>query len=105
MKVHSMLSNGFTHPFNYFRGVRECLAIQEVIYQPALEIKMTLSGIAFKCAYEMRIYYRNEHIGTRRMDFLVEGVVEIELKAMTHLDDLHLAQAINYLEAQNAFIS
>ena len=44
-------------------------------------------------------FYRNQHIGTRRVDFLVEGVVSVELKAITILEDVHLAQAINYLEA------
>jgi GxxExxY protein len=49
----------------------------------------------------MPIYYRDEHIGTRRVDFLIEGVVAVELKALTKLEDVHLAQAINYLEAYN----
>jgi GxxExxY protein len=85
MTIHSALGNGF----------------QEVIYQRALEIEMALSGIDFKREYEMPILYRNEHIGTRRVDFLVEGVVSVELKAITHLEDVHFAQAINYLEAYN----
>ncbi len=49
----------------------------------------------------MPIFYRDEQIGTRRVDFLVEGVVSVELKALTKLEDVHLAQAINYLEAYN----
>ena len=85
MTVHSKLDNGF----------------QEVIYQRALEIEMALSGINFKREFEMPIFYRNEQIGTRRVDFLVEGVVSVELKAITHLEDVHFAQAINYLEAYN----
>ncbi len=83
MKVHSALGNGF----------------QEVIYQRALEIEMRLAGIDFSREHEMPIYYREEHIGTRRVDFLVEGTVAVELKALTKLEDVHLAQAINYLEA------
>jgi len=47
----------------------------------------------------MPIYYKNQRIGTRRVDFLVEGIVSVELKARTSLEDVHLAQAINYLEA------
>lgn len=85
MTVHSTLGNGF----------------QEVIYQRALEIEMRLEGIDFKREYEMPIFYRDEHIGTRRVDFLVEEVVSVELKAITKLEDVHFAQAINYLEAYN----
>jgi GxxExxY protein len=83
MKVHSGLGNGF----------------QEVIYQRALEIEMADSGLSFSREHEMPIYYKNHQIGTRRVDFLVEGVVSVELKAITTLEDVHLAQAINYLEA------
>lgn len=85
MTVHKTLGNGF----------------QEVIYQRALEIEMALAGIAFSREFEMPIYYREEHIGTRRVDFLVEGVISVELKAITKLEDVHFAQAINYLEAYN----
>lgn len=85
MSVHRALGNGF----------------QEVIYQRALEIEMRLSGIAFSKEFEMPIFYREEQIGTRRVDFLVEGIVSVELKAITKLEDVHFAQAINYLEAYN----
>lgn len=85
MQVHRILGNGF----------------QEVIYQRALAIELGLAGISFSREYEMPIYYRNEHIGTRRVDFLVEGEVSVELKAITKLEDVHFAQAINYLEAYN----
>jgi len=83
MKVHSALGNGF----------------QEVIYQRALEIEMADEGIHFNREYEMPVYYKQIQIGTRRVDFLVEGVISVELKALTKLEDVHLAQAINYLEA------
>jgi len=83
MTVHSELGNGF----------------QEVIYQRALEIEMTDQGIVFSREYEMPVYYKKRQIGTRRVDFLVEGVVSVELKALIQLEDVHLAQAINYLEA------
>ncbi|MGY6560281.1 MAG: GxxExxY protein [Nitritalea sp.] len=83
MKVHSALGNGF----------------QEVIYQRALEIEMTDEGISFKREYNIPVYYKNQQIGTRRVDFLVEGIIAVELKALVQLEDVHLAQAINYLEA------
>lgn len=85
MTVHSTLGNGF----------------QEVIYQRALEIEMNLAGIEFKREFEMPIFYRSEQIGTRRVDFLVENKISVELKALTNLEDVHFAQAINYLEAYN----
>ena len=62
---------------------------------------MALAGIAFQREFEMPIRYRDQIIGTRRVDFLVEGVISVELKATTKLEDVHFAQAINYLEAYN----
>ncbi len=83
MKVHSTLGCGF----------------QEVIYQRALAIEMIKWGLAFQRELEMEVYYDDQHIGTRRVDFLVEDKVMLELKAVSQLDPVHLAQAINYLEA------
>ena len=83
MKVHSTLGNGF----------------QEVIYQRALAIEMAKQGLSFQRELEMQIYYDGQEIGTRRVDFLVEDKVMVELKALTALEDVHLAQGINYLEA------
>ena len=83
MRVHSALGNGF----------------QEVIYQRALDIEMTDNDITFSREYEMPVYYKKQQIGTRRVDFLVDGNISVELKAVINLEDVHLAQAINYLEA------
>ena len=83
MEVHRQMGNGF----------------QEVIYQRALEIEMRLQGLAFSREHEMEIFYKGENIGLRRVDFFVEGKVMVELKAIIQLEDVHLAQAINYLEA------
>jgi len=85
MKVHSTLGNGF----------------QEVIYQRALELEMAHEGLGFAREMEMPIFYRDVEIGTRRVDFFVEGEIMVELKAIIELEDVHLAQAINYLEAYN----
>ncbi len=85
MEVHKHLGNGF----------------QEVIYQRALEIELKNQRINFNREYEMEIFYKEESIGTRRVDFFVENKVMVELKAITQLEDVHLAQAINYLEAYN----
>ena len=83
MKVHNTLGNGF----------------QEVIYQRALAIEMRVEGLFFERVMEMDIYYRNEKIGTRRVDFFVDGNIMVELKAVILLEDVHLAQAKNYCEA------
>ena len=83
MTVHSALGNGF----------------QEVIYQRELAIEMADQGLSFSREHEMPIYYKGRQVGTRRVDFLLEGLVSVELKAVIQLEDVHLAQAINYLEA------
>ena len=85
MEVHKILGNGF----------------QEVIYQRALEKEFMIQGMNFSREFEMPIFYKQERIGTRRVDFLIENVVSVEIKAVIHLEDVHLAQAINYLEAYN----
>lgn len=85
MEVHKILGNGF----------------QEIIYQRALTKEMELQNVPFQREFESPIYYKTEQIGTRRVDFLVYEKVSVEIKALTHLEDVHLAQAINYLEAYN----
>jgi GxxExxY protein len=85
MKVHSTLGNGF----------------QEVIYQRALAIEFRKNNIFFERELEMPIYYDEQHIGTSRVDFLVDGKISVELKAVLELEKVHYAQAINYLEAYN----
>jgi GxxExxY protein len=85
MEVHKRLGNGF----------------QEVIYQRALAIEMLMAGIQIQREFEMPIFYREKQIGTRRVDFLIEDIVSVELKAIIKLEDVHLSQAINYLEAYN----
>lgn len=85
MKVHNALGNGF----------------QEVIYQRALAIEMQYQGIPFEREKEMGVYYRGENIGTRRVDFFVDDKIMVELKAIISLEEVHLAQAMNYVEAYN----
>jgi len=84
-RVHTVLGNGF----------------QEVIYQRALEIEMRKNGLNFAREFEMPIYYDGIRIGTRRVDFLVEEIISVEIKAVIQLENVHLAQAKNYLEAYN----
>lgn len=83
MRVHSALESGF----------------QEVIYQRALAIDMSDTKLTFAREVEMPVHYKEHHIGTRRVDFLVEEKILVEIKALSKLDDIHLNQALNYLEA------
>ena len=85
MKVHRFLGNGF----------------QEVIYQRALAIEFRKEGIEFVREVEIPIIYDDQEIGTRRADFLVNGELLIELKALIKMEDVHLAQGLNYLVAYN----
>lgn len=84
-EVHKFLGNGF----------------QEVIYQRALAWELSQSGLEYAREIEQDIFYKNlqEPIGTRRADFIVEGKVLVELKAIIELEDVHLAQVLNYLKA------
>ena len=83
MEVHRILGNGF----------------QEIIYQRALAIEFNRQNINCSREHEIDIFYKQEFIGQRRVDFFVEGKVMLEIKALIRLEDVHLAQAINYLEA------
>jgi GxxExxY protein len=85
MKIHRRLGSGF----------------QEVVYQRCLEIELQSAGLHFDREKEQNIFYESVCVGTRRVDFLVEGKILIELKAVVDLEKVHLAQAINYLEAFN----
>ena len=83
MKVHNTLGNGF----------------QEVIYQRCLAIEMDKAGLRYAREAEQTIYYEGIEVGTRRADFVVEDKVIIEIKALINLEDVHLAQAKNYVVA------
>ena len=83
MTVHNTLGYGF----------------QEVIYQRCLNIELKNQGLQVDREVERTIFYKGLNVGSRRMDFLVEQLIMVELKAVATLDDVHLAQSINYLEA------
>jgi len=85
MEVHNQMGNGF----------------QEVIYQRALSIELTLNGIQHEREVEMPLKYKGYDIGTRRVDFFVEEKIMVEIKAIEKLEGVHKAQAINYCEAYN----
>jgi GxxExxY protein len=85
MKVHNVLGNGF----------------REVIYQRCLEIELKRAGLEFVREIEQKIFYEGNYVGTRRADFIIENDIIVELKAVINLEDVHLAQAKNYLVAYN----
>jgi GxxExxY protein len=85
MKVHSTLGNGFP----------------EVMYQRALQIQLEQDGLAFQRECNMAVYYNQIKIVDRRVDFLIDGKICVELKAIAMLEPIHFAQARNYLEAFN----
>lgn len=83
-EVHKFLGSGF----------------QEVIYQRALAYELGQAGLEFEREIEQHIYYKDlpKPIGTRRADFVVEKKVLVELKAMSQIEAVHFAQALNYLK-------
>ena len=85
MQVHNKIGNGF----------------QEVIYQRCLAFELERAGLSFVREIEQDVFYKSLLAGTRRADFIVENTVIVELKALTHLENVHLAQAKNYLVAYN----
>ena len=85
MEVHRELKSGF----------------QELIYQRSLSIEFSKRGIVFQEEVEVPVFYKEYEVGKRRVDFLVNKEVCVEIKAIARLEDIHLAQALNYLEAFN----
>ncbi len=85
MNVHNFLGNGF----------------QELIYQRALEVEFKLLNMDYAREVSMPIFYKGVQVGERRVDFLVARKISVEIKALAQLENVHLAQGKNYLEAYN----
>ena len=85
LEVHKILGNGF----------------QEVIYQRALDSELENYKLLVAREIEMAVSYKGKIIGNRRVDFLINNLICVEIKALIQLEDVHLAQALNYLEAFN----
>jgi len=83
MKVHSTLGRGF----------------QEVIYQRALALEFEKLGIQFIREHPIKIFYENDEVGTRRVDFFMQNEIMIELKAVHEIENEHFVQIMNYLKA------
>ena len=85
MEVHRILGPGF----------------QEYVYQRALEIEFIKRNIKYLKEFDIKIFYKGDYIALRRVDFLVNETVTVEIKARTELEDVHIAQSINYLESSS----
>ena len=83
MSVHGELGSGFP----------------ELIYQRGLAVEMQEVGLSFQGEVHLPVFYKDTNIGARRADFLVEGQVLVELKALNELVDANFAQVVNYLKA------
>jgi len=83
MKVHNIMGPGF----------------QEVIYQRCLAIEFEKQGLVFQREQEQTVYYEDKEVGIRRADFIVEGKIVVEIKALVNLENVHIAQAKNYTVA------
>ena len=83
MTVHNESGNGF----------------QEVVYQRSLAYEMELQGLNFQREVEMPLFYKDISVGSRRVDFIVEDNIILEIKALIRLENVHLAQGLNYLKA------
>jgi GxxExxY protein len=85
IRVHRQLGPGFL----------------ESKYEEALAVEFALSGIQFIRQHPVPLFYRDHQIGEHRLDFLVEGKIVVELKAVSELEDIHFAIGRSYLKAMN----
>src|SRR5216110_1313135 len=85
IRVHRELGSGFL----------------ESIYEEAPAVEFSLSGIQFIRQHPVPLFYRDHQIGEHRLDFLVEGKIVVEMKAISQLEDIHFAIGRSYLKAAN----
>ena len=81
--VHSELGPGFL----------------ESVYEQALAVEFAIRGMAFVRQKSIPLFYRDHQIGEHRLDFLLEGKIVVELKAVEHLENVHFAIVRSYLKA------
>jgi len=81
IEVHRILGPGFL----------------ESVYQKALELELTRRNIAFTPQYRILVDYKGENVGEGFLDFLVEGKVIVEIKAVESFHPVFTAVVISYL--------
>jgi GxxExxY protein len=84
-KVHSSLGPG----------------LLENLYEEAMEHELKSRGIAYKRQKELEIQYKGNPIGNYRLDYLIENKVVVELKCVEAIKNIHIAQVLTYLKAEN----
>jgi len=99
MKYSDLTSNIIKHAMTV-HSILKC-GYPEVIYQRAFEIELRKNNIPFQREFVMPIFYKDIHIGTRRVDFFVDNIISVEFKATSKLEPIHFNQALNYLEVSN----
>ena len=80
-EVHNTLGPGFT----------------EDIYEAALALELAFQGIPFERQKQIQVYYKDQFIGTYRLDMVIDQKIILELKAITELNDIFQAQVRSYL--------
>ena len=85
MEVHNVLGPGFL----------------ESVYKHALTHELVLRGLCTTTEAEVPIPYKGHLVATHRLDLVVGNSVIVELKAITSLSDIHIAQVLSYLKATN----
>jgi GxxExxY protein len=73
----------------------------ENIFQRALLLELTESGLRYESEKELPVYYKNKLIGKKRVDIFIEGKILVELKAVGAFEKVHYNQVINYLKIFN----
>ena len=71
----------------------------ESVYEQALAVEFAIRGIAFVRQHAIPLFYRDHQIGEHRLDFVVEGKIVVELKAVEALEKVHFAIVRSYLKA------
>ncbi len=83
MEVHTILGPGFL----------------EAVYQTALERELTLRGIPCEKQVKLPVRYKDILIGEYVADFIIDGKLIVEIKAVSNFNSQHQAQAMHYLAA------
>ena len=89
MEVHRILGPGFL----------------EAVYQAALERELTLRGILFEKQVRLPVSYKDILVGEYIADFVVDGKLIVEIKAVSNFNSQHQAQAMHYLAATGCRLS
>ena len=82
-EVHALLGQGF----------------MEKVYENAMALELRKAGLTVQQQQPVTVRYKGEVVGEYLADLVVEGIVIVELKAVTELEKVHEVQLVNYLRA------